>query len=116
MDYKQSIRSWVEDSALKILVTPFICAGIVCDGEPVDHKSPAPYRSFSQWLDCETERIIRMRGDLSSEDDEDNFCPYDAVERVFPVLYSLKDNTGMIQPFADELIKIISKFTPRHAA
>ena len=113
MDYKQSIRHWVEDSALKILTTPFICAHIVGDEEEVDMKSPAPYRSFSQWLDCETERIIRMRGDLSSEEDEERFCAYDAVERVFPVLYSLKDNTGMLQPFADELDKIIRKFTPR---
>ena len=110
MDLKQSIRHWVQETALKILTTPYMCSHTVSDGEDVDRTSPASYVSLAQWLDCKVEQIIRMRG---LAEDEKTFCPYDAVERVFPVLYSLKDNHQFLQPFADELMKIIRKFTPR---
>jgi hypothetical protein len=111
MDLKQSIRNWVQETALKILTTPYMCSHTVSDGEDVDLTSPASYVSLAQWLDCKVEQIIRMRGDLSSAEDEKTFCPYDAVERVFPVLYSMKDNRQFLQPFADELMDIIKEYS-----
>jgi hypothetical protein len=118
---KESLSRSIQEMALKILTTPYIASGTVSDGEDVDTKSPSSYRSFSQWLDCSVEQVLRMRGDvvkhesgppgyITSDQDDERFCPYDAVERLFPVLNSMKDNMPILQPFVDDLMDVFRRF------
>jgi hypothetical protein len=109
MDLRERITNWVEETALKILTTPYFATGTVSDGEDVDRTGPAGYVSFNQWLECTVDMILRRLGDPNSEEDKKSFNPVYVVESAFPVLASLQDNSSIVCPLADTLMEAIGE-------
>jgi hypothetical protein len=106
-DISVLVSKWVEDSILSILITPNGLSGLVherCKG-----FIKADY-SISDFVENSTKTILKAfeeRKFFNDDEYDDDLDLYELVQNIFPVLRSIKDNTGILEKFVDPLIKIL---------
>ncbi len=106
---EERVAKWVEESALKILTTPYYASETVSDEIYIDKRSPTKYTSFSEWKSSTVDMILNMRDNPNWDKETEYIYIFEAVERAFPVLMTLNWQIGIRVSILGPLVESLTK-------